>query len=432
MKQMRKLSRRSQSLCWTLLFLSVLSSLPACEEKTSSSVPQDKNPSSEVSKSAANPIAPPSKETVQGSKEKKVEAVGGEKPKLNCPEGMKVIPGGQFWIGTEREVFDREENPRFQTKLPSFCADVFEVSTNEYESCVSSGACTEPSLKNLTCNSVEKGKGEHPINCISYEQAQNVCAKREARLPTEIEWEYLARGGSQMRSYPWGESPPDGNTCWKHPGTCERGKDTEGAFGLHDVVGNVWEWTDSWFGPYPWPQKFGKSKVFRGGSWSRRFEKWMRPTLRNRVDPKSSGSHLGVRCVASLKGETCPYGSGKNGACLAGVDAVVCLDGEEWNGARCTKPGNPNRCPERSTEEKGHGCVSEAIAEEIAEKLDLSSVTRARSPEFDSDCLQNTPGRPTAYRFSGGGHLARNAVGDQLGCKNRDVGVGFNSSCCPN
>lgn len=349
---------------------------------------------------------------------------------LECPTGMNLVSGGQFWVGTEAEVFEHEENPRFQTQLPSFCADVFEVSTSEYDECQKAGDCSERTLKNFTCNSVEKGKGEHPINCVSFDQAESVCKRRGARLPTEVEWEYMARGGAQMLKYSWGDAHPDGNTCWKNQGTCERGKFSVGAFGLHDVVGNVWEWTSSWFGPYPWPEQAGRHRVYKGGSWSRRFEKWMRPTLRNRLDPKQSGSHLGVRCVLSLK-TACPYGEDDKGVCLAGVDAVNCLDGSEWNGVRCTKPEDTQRCPDGAKEVAGFGCVGAPASGPVSQKLNVAAVTRSRSAEFDEDCLANSPGRPKAYRFVGGEHLARNAVGDGLGCKNRDVGVGFNSSCCP-
>jgi hypothetical protein len=68
-------------------------------------------------------------------------------------------------------------------------------------------------------------------------------------------------------------------------------------------------------------------------------------------------------------------------------------------------------------------------------KRDLSAeaqtVARARSPEFDADCRQHQAPRPLAYRYSGGTHDARSFVSRRDGCKNRDVGVGWNSSCCP-
>lgn len=355
-----------------------------------------------------------------------------EVPAASCPEGMVKIPGGEFWVGTLREVYEREENPQFKARVTGFCLDRLEVATSEYEACVSEGKCSEPHGGSKTCNSSKKGKGDHPMNCIDHAQATSVCAARGARLPTEVEWEYVARGGSEMREFPWGDAHPDDHTCWKNPGTCKRGSYPAEAFGLHDVVGNVWEWTDSWFGAYPWPTREGRHKVYRGGSWSRRFVKWMRPSLRNRLDPKGSGSHLGVRCALTLPTEKCSGEATEAGGCHHEILEVKCLDKHEWNGLRCARPGDERKCLPPSSEEPGYGCVRPRVSGPVRKSLDVSGVTRARSPNFDADCVENSPGRPVAYRYSGGGHLARNAVGKEHGCKNRDVGVGFNSACCPN
>jgi hypothetical protein len=65
------------------------------------------------------------------------------------------------------------------------------------------------------------------------------------------------------------------------------------------------------------------------------------------------------------------------------------------------------------------------------QELDLTLVSRQRSQEFDSDCQRNQPSRPHSYKYAGGEHLARNRVMAKDGCKNRDVGVGWNSGCCP-
>jgi hypothetical protein len=344
---------------------------------------------------------------------------------------MNLIPGGKFWVGTEREVYDQEENPKFSTRVASFCADVHEVSASQYQDCVARGQCAPLSMTNKTCNRQEKGRGDHPINCITFTQATQVCEARSARLLTEIEWEYVARGGAQMLDYPWGNDAPDEHTCWKRPGTCARGEFAAGAFGLHDVVGNVWEWTSSMWGHYPWPTIQGDKRVYRGGSWSRRFDKWMKPTLRNRQAEEEAGSHLGVRCAASLTEADCPYGRDEQGQCRFGVDEVLCLNKQVWNGVRCARAGDSARCLPGAHEEEGFGCVRERVAGTVSQSLDTAAVTRTRSPEFDADCQTNQPSRPHAYRLGGGEHLARNLVGKSLGCKNRDVGVGFNSACCP-
>ncbi len=342
---------------------------------------------------------------------------------------MVLVPGGAFWVGSARETFDQEENPRFLTKVAPFCLDETEVTTRAYEACVEAGKCAPAERETITCNFRREGRGEHPINCIDYPRAESVCTARGARLPTEIEWEFAARGGAE-RKYSWGDEAPDERTCWKRNGSCPVKSYAPGAFGLYDVTGNVWEWTSDWFGHYPWPATEGNRRVYRGGSWSRRFEKWLSPTLRNRSKPTEWGSHLGVRCALTPEGTECPSGKAQDGSCLRGVDDAQCLDGKAWNGVRCATAGAP-RCRDGSHEVAGYGCVRDVPVEDEAKPMDLSGVVRARSPEFDADCAANQPVRPHAYRFTGSGHLERNAVGKSMGCKNRDVGVGWNSSCCP-
>ena len=81
----------------------------------------------------------------------------------------------------------------------------------------------------------------------------------------------------------------------------------------------------------------------------------------------------------------------------------------------------------------GYGCVleGEISAEGEDVEAEAKKVQRTRSPEFDDDCSTNSRDRPHAFRYAGGTHPARNLVGKRDGCKNRDVGVGWNSACCP-
>jgi hypothetical protein len=111
---------------------------------------------------------------------------------------------------------------------------------------------------------------------------------------------------------------------------------------------------------------------------------------------------------------------------------LSCRDGERWNGVRCAAEGEP-RCAKGRVEKAGYGCVLEVEATAEAEDVEgaMKNVRRERTPEFDSDCQTNLRDRPHAFRYVGGTHRARNQVGNQHGCKNRDVGVGWNSSCCP-
>ncbi len=352
---------------------------------------------------------------------------------LTCPDGMALIPAGETWIGANPHIYSAEEGPRFKTRIAAFCLDRTEVTMAAWKACVDSGHCELPGKSAATCNGRYSNRDQHPVNCVNYKQAEAYCASREARLPTEFEWEYAAHGGEKSLKYPWGDAPPDGHTCWKQPGTCPVASYAAGAFGLFDMSGNVWEWTSSDFGPYPFPPLRGTSslKVYRGGSWSRRFEKWMHLGLRNRFSPGQSGSHLGLRCAKSPKGAGCPFDRDSDGQCLHGVLDMECDPGQSFNGLRCAKPGQPS-CLEGTHPEPGFGCVRDVQVEIKWHGLDLSKVNRQRSSEFDGDCRKNQPPRPRAYRLSGGEHLARNAVARREKCKNRDVGVGWNSVCCPN
>jgi len=350
-----------------------------------------------------------------------------------CPANQVLIPGGRFWMGSEpAEHFANDESPRFLTELAPYCLDEAEVTTAAYRACVASGACAAPVGKQFHCNFRRPDRGEHPINCVDWKQARQYCAAQGQRLPTEAEWEYAARGGPQYLEYSWGNQPPDGRTCWKQPHTCKVKSFEPGAFGLFDMTGNVWEWVSDYYGAYPWPPTSGFSRVYRGGSWSRRFEKWLHTRLRNREAERFSGSHLGLRCASSPQAVTCPFGADASGTCLPGVLERACSAPRAWNGARCAKPGEPV-CQPGWVLRAGHGCVlADALdPPEVDLEAEKAGVVRRPSPEFEADCRQNFRGRPHAYRYSGGTHRGRNLVSRSAGCKNRDVGVGFNSSCCP-
>jgi hypothetical protein len=346
---------------------------------------------------------------------------------------MALLPGGEFWVGSERsEHYADDESPRYLTKLAPFCLDLTEVTTQDYTRCVEQKRCGPASTRRFLCNAGHTARADHPINCVTHVLAENYCATRGGRLPTEPEWEYAARGGDRYLKYPWGDASPDGRACWKHNGTCPVKSFAAGAFGLFDLSGNVWEWTDSWYGAYPWPLVHGFSKVYRGGSFSRRFEKWMHTRLRDRARPEESGSHLGFRCAITPQGITCPFGTAEDGRCLHGVLGRQCDQGLSWNGARCAPPGAP-KCRPGRLEKPGYGCVLEQEAAPVSRNLEneAKSVARARSSEFDDDCRRNQRDRPRAFRYAGGSHEARNLVSRRDGCKNRDVGVGWNSTCCP-
>lgn len=110
-----------------------------------------------------------------------------------------------------------------------------------------------------------KGRKDHPVVHVAFEDAEAYAAWSGKSLPTEAEWEFAARGGLEGREFAWGdELVPRGrhvaNTWqgafpWQNlsedgwPGTCPVRTFPANGYGLHEVCGNVWEWTTDWFAP---------------------------------------------------------------------------------------------------------------------------------------------------------------------------------------
>jgi hypothetical protein len=149
-------------------------------------------------------------------------------PGGTCPDGMVRLPGGEL-SGERREV------------VAPFCLDVTKVTVSAYARCVRSGQCrpapTAVRFDGLTaelaakwspkCNGARDDRRDHPVNCVDWEQASTYCRAQGKRLPSEQEWDWAALGGQQRR--------------------------------LHDLAGNVAEWTST-TGP--------EGQVLKGSGWN--------------------------------------------------------------------------------------------------------------------------------------------------------------------
>jgi len=158
----------------------------------------------------------------------------------------------------------------------------------------------------------------NPVDQVSWDDATEFCKKlsekiRQAvRLPTEAEWEYACRAGTQT-AFSFGDDPSalgdyawwDGNSgATTHP----VGQKRPNAWGLYDMHGNVWEWCADWFGEYPkgpvtdpsGPATGSDIRVVRGGSWYDVGSVSFRCACRFSYDPPDRSVSYGFRCAMTL------------------------------------------------------------------------------------------------------------------------------------
>ncbi|HEX2685437.1 MAG TPA: SUMF1/EgtB/PvdO family nonheme iron enzyme [Kofleriaceae bacterium] len=170
-----------------------------------------KTPAVAVMTPGEAPQNPPA--TNRGSAAIQARAVATPAATTHCPKDMVPVPGATFTMGNPEGADSMTGWPQHAVTLTGYCIDITEVTVADFGQCVAGGKCTaasEPgtgSYESL-CNGTRPDRQDHPINCVTWNQAVAYCAAVGKRLPTEAEWEYAARGGDGRR-YPWGNDRPN-------------------------------------------------------------------------------------------------------------------------------------------------------------------------------------------------------------------------------
>ena len=204
---------------------------------------------------------------------------------------MVSVPGGTFTMGSNDDV---SEKPIHRVAIKPFSISKFPITNREWKECVAAKAC----------DYVPDGSDGAPVANISWNDAQQFIewlskvTQKTYRLPSEAEWEYAARGGTQTK-YWWGDQfKSDMANCkgcaaaYDSTQALKVGSFKANPFGLHDMGGNVDQWVeDCWHRDYQgapidgsaWSDKTCASHVIRSGSW-KNDTNYVRPASRDHYD----------------------------------------------------------------------------------------------------------------------------------------------------
>lgn len=219
---------------------------------------------------------------------------------------MVSIAGGIFTLGSD--AGNADSKPPHQLAVGAFALDTFEVTNADFKTFADAAAYKTDAEKNGSPDNWLKyavGKANHPVVKVSWNDANAFCKWAGKRLPTEVEWEFAARGPAGF-AFPWGNEFDAAQANVKLSGlrgTTAVGSFLAGAspFGVQDMAGNVAEWTATV--PEPYPGNATPSKLYgpnlyivRGGGWFSP-EEQVTTYYRNSNVPIAANDDLGFRCA---------------------------------------------------------------------------------------------------------------------------------------
>jgi len=236
-------------------------------------------------------------------------------------DDMVFIPAGEFIMGSDEEElkpiiqkfghradfigydFDSEK-PRRKVFVKSFYIDRYEVTNAQYKKFIDATGHIPP--YHWENGTYPPGRDNYPVINVSWYDAKAYAKWAGKRLPTEEEWEKAARG-TDGRIYPWGSEfdPNKVRTAeamlrsilspaelLKSAAPVNEYEEDRSPYGVHDMAGNVMEWTDSWY-------EKGHTRVVKGASWVHLGPR-ARSASREGVEPDKVSHIIGFRCAADV------------------------------------------------------------------------------------------------------------------------------------
>ena len=250
-------------------------------------------------------------------------------PRPAAGDGIMLIQAGAFWMG--RDDAARDESPLHRVYVRDFWIERHKVTNAEFAAFLNArGIASAEGARRYDADDADarihlvpaaephagwvtdRGYERHPAVEVSWFGARDFCAWRGRRLPTEAEWEKAARGDDRRR-YPWGDAPPTpARAVFARPENGTEPTDARPAgaspYDVHDLLGNLREWTSTVLKPYPYrhddgrePFTGGASVVVRGASHDDAADT-LSVTTRRSYDRRGAAAghhHVGFRCATS-------------------------------------------------------------------------------------------------------------------------------------